>query len=167
MCIRDRASGAGLIVATDISAFRLKAARRFGADEAFRAGEYTAEKFLSLNRGRLADIVILCAGAPSAIQQAFASVERDGTILFFSAADKDAAIPLPVNQLFWRNERRLISSYGGSPKDHWEALELISSGKVKVGDMITHRLALADIQEGFRLVAEADNSIKVIIEPQR
>jgi len=33
--------------------------------------------------------------------------------------------------------------------------------------MITHRLALADIQEGFRLVAEADNSIKVIIEPQR
>jgi len=33
--------------------------------------------------------------------------------------------------------------------------------------MITHRLGLAETQEGFRLVAEARESIKVIIEPQR
>jgi L-iditol 2-dehydrogenase len=36
-----------------------------------------------------------------------------------------------------------------------------------VSDMITHRLGLAETSRGFKLVAEAKESIKVIIEPQR
>ena len=61
----------------------------------------------------------------------------------------------------------LTTSYAGSPEDHLEALELIRSGRVKVKDMITHRFGLRDIQEGFRLVSEAKESIKVIIEPHK
>jgi len=47
------------------------------------------------------------------------------------------------------------------------AIELIRAGRVPVNQMITHRLSLAETGLGFKLVAEAKDSIKVIIEPQR
>jgi len=95
------------------------------------------------------------------------SVERSGTILVFAATDKGAEIPISINDIFWRNEVTIMSSYAGSPQDHIEALKLIRSKKINVYDMITHRLGLAEIQEGFRLVGEARESIKVILEPGR
>lgn len=158
-------TGAALIVATDIIDFRLNAAKKFGADAAISAKDYSPDKLRKLNDGRLADVVILCTGAKLANLQALESVERGGTILFFAATEKDLTIPLSINNIFWRNEITLTSSYAGSPQEHIEALNLITSGKINVKDMITHRLPLEKIQEGFRLVAEARDSIKVIIEP--
>jgi L-iditol 2-dehydrogenase len=45
------------------------------------------------------------------------------------------------------------------------AIELIRSGRAKLRDMITHRLGLEETGLGFQLVAEAKESIKVVIEP--
>jgi L-iditol 2-dehydrogenase len=59
------------------------------------------------------------------------------------------------------------NSYAGPPGDTATALSLLGSGRVKVKEMITHRLCLAETGLGFRLVAEAGESIKVVIEPQR
>jgi L-iditol 2-dehydrogenase len=162
-----RINWASLIVATDIVDYRLKAAQNFGADLALHAEEDVSNRLRQINDGRLADLVILCTGAKEAILQALQSVERGGTVLFFAATDKGVTVPLSINDLFWRNEITLTSSYAGSPQDHIEALELIRSRKVRVGEMITHRLSLAEIGKGFQLVAEAKESIKVIIEPQR
>jgi L-iditol 2-dehydrogenase len=162
-----RLLGAKLVAATDISQYRIDAAKRFGADSAFNAKEYSPEKLKAANDGMLADIVILCAGARSAVEQALTSVERGGTILFFAAAEKDLMLSKSINDIFWRNEVTLTSSYAASPKEHLEALELLRSRKVNVKDMITHRFALADAGKGFKLVAGAAGSIKVIIEPQK
>jgi len=162
-----RVRGAGRIISTDISDYRLKAAKQFGADISINAKEYSADMLRSLNEGRLADLVIVTAGSPSAIEQALGSVERGGKILFFAPTDKDKRIPLPFNELFWRTEITLTSSYAGSPLDYKEALDLVSSGKFNISDMITHRLSLSEIVLGFKLVSEAQESIKVIIYPQK
>ena len=154
-----KASGAARVIATDISNYRLGLAKRFGADECIDAKKKAPEVS--------ADIVILCAGAPDAVTQALKSVRRGGTVLFFAAAGKDATIPVSINDIFWRTEVTLTSSYAASPEEHLEALELIRSGKIRVRDMITHRLPLAKAGEGFRLVEEAKDSLKVIIEPQK
>jgi L-iditol 2-dehydrogenase len=47
------------------------------------------------------------------------------------------------------------------------AIKLISSNRVPVQDMITHRLGLAETERGFKLVTDAKESIKVIIEPHK
>jgi L-iditol 2-dehydrogenase len=47
------------------------------------------------------------------------------------------------------------------------AIELMRSGRVRIEQMITHRLSLEEAGIGFRLMAEAGASMKVIIEPQR
>jgi L-iditol 2-dehydrogenase len=95
------------------------------------------------------------------------SVERGGTVLFFAPTEPGVSVPILVNDLFWRNEITLTSSYGGSPSDYAAALELMQAGKIRVKEMITHRLELAETGLGFQVVARAQDSLKVIIEPQR
>ena len=161
-----RALGAGFIAATDISDYRLEAARRFGADVAIDADEYSPDRLREVN-GLLADLVIVCTGAVPAITQALQSVERGGTVLFFAPTGPDVTIPLSINELFWRTDRTLTTSYAGSPADYAAALKLIQCRRVPVREMITHRLSLAETGLGFQLIAEARDSLKVIIEPQR
>jgi L-iditol 2-dehydrogenase len=162
-----RTSGVGYIMATDIVDYRLEAARKFGADVAVHARDYTPASLRQAAYGRLADLVVICSGATSAINQALESVERGGAVLFFAPTEPGVSIPLSINDLFWRNEITLTSSYGGSPADYAAALELIGAGKIRVREMITHRLGLAETGLGFQLVAQALDSLKVIIEPQR
>ena len=162
-----RTSGAGYVMATDIVDYRLETARKFGADVAVQAKEYKPDYLRRAVDGRLADLVVICSGAQSAINQALESVERGGTVLFFAPTEPGVTVPISVNDLFWRNEITLTSSYGGSPADYAAALELIQSGKIRVREMITHRLGLAETGPGFQLVDRAQDSLKVIIEPQR
>jgi L-iditol 2-dehydrogenase len=161
-----RALGAGRIVATDVNEYRLKAAQRFGADVVFHAQEDVPARLRQANEDRLADLVIVCTGAFPAFTQALQSVDRGGTVLFFAPTEPGVDLPVPVND-FWRNGITLMPSYGNSPLDAVVAIELIRARRVPVGEMITHRLSLAETGLGFQLVAEAGESIKVIIEPHR
>ena len=162
-----RTLGAGRLIATDINDYRLEVAQRFGADATIHAEEDLPTHLRQVNQGRLADLVIVCTGAVSAIAQALKSVERGGTILLFAPTNPGVTIPISINKLFFRNDITLTTSYAGSPADYQMALELIRASTIPVRQMITHRLSLAQTGLGFQLVTDAQNSIKVIIEPQR
>ena len=162
-----RTLGASRIIATDIIPYRLEAAQKLGADAIIYAKEDLPTRLRQVNQGSLAELVIVCTGAVSAITQALKSVERGGTVLFFAPTNPDVTIPISITELFWRTEITLTSSYAGSPADYATALELIQAGTVSISRMITHRLGLAETGLGFQLVTQAKNSIKVIIEPQR
>ncbi|MDP3733689.1 MAG: alcohol dehydrogenase catalytic domain-containing protein [Nanoarchaeota archaeon] len=155
--------------ATDISDYRLKKAIEFGADRVFHSDEFdneineykknfSKENFF-LNKF---DRIIICTGAMPAFQQAFKSVDRKGTILFFAIPNKNIEMPTLD---FWRNEITYTSSYGAAPNDLKESLKLILDGKINVKDMVTHKLPLDKIQEGFRIMADGKESLKVLIEP--
>ena len=161
-----RALGAGKIIATDINEYRLKAALRFGADSVINAKEDVPKRVKELNEGRFADIVIVCTGVMPAVNQALQSVDSGGTILFFAVPEPGINISVPIND-FWRNEIKMMTSYGASPADLSLAIELIKAHRVDVKDMITHKLAMSEAGLGFKLVAGAQDSIKVIIEPWR
>ena len=155
------------IIATDINDKKLQFAKKYGASIIINAKD--AERITKIvkenNDGRLADIVMLCTGAISAIKQGLSSIERGGTVMFFAPTDKDVIIPISVNDLFFRNDVTLTTSYAGSPKDYEDALGLIAKGKVKVRDMITDILSFDEAVKGFKLVSEAKDSIKVVLKP--
>jgi L-iditol 2-dehydrogenase len=161
-----RALGAGRIVASDPLPFRRESAQRFGADAAFDAKDDLPARLREINDGRLADRVICTAGALPAIAQALACVERGGSVLFFAPTDPGKTVPLSINDVFWKKDVTLTTSYAGSPADHVAALELIRGGTLRVREMITHRFPLAEAQEAFLTVAQARDSIKVIVRPQ-
>jgi L-iditol 2-dehydrogenase len=154
------------IIAADINPERLKLAKKFGADHIIDAKNDLPKQLKKINYGKGADKVIVCTGAKKAALTALDCVERGGTILFFAVPDPSVKIPIPITQ-FWRNEITIKTSYGAAPKDLKEALQILAQNKVNVSDMITHRLDIEEAAEGFRLVAEAGKSLKVIIEPNR
>jgi len=159
-----RAWDAKRIIATDIDEYRLKSAKKFGADFVINAKENVPEQVKKYNDGQLADLVVISTGASSAIKQGLQSVEMGGTILFFAPAEPGVEIPFPLFDL-WNKQVKMVSTYAGSPKDIAEAIELIKTKKVVVTDMITHKLPLSETAKGFKLVAQAKDSIKVVIEP--
>ncbi len=161
-----RSLGAGKIIATDINEYRMEMARKFGADSVISAHDDLPSHLLKLNSNRLADRVIVTAGADSALNSALQSVDRGGTILFFAPGGPETNLSVPFND-FWKNCITLMPTYGASPLDIEVAIELISSQRVPVKEMITHRLGLAETEQGFKLVDEAQESIKVVIEPHK
>jgi L-iditol 2-dehydrogenase len=161
-----KAYGAERIIATDLSNYRLDAARRFGADVVLDASKDVPKLVRESNSGRPADLVIVCVGSAGAIDQAFKSVDRGGTILLFAPPMPGTQVPVPLGDL-WKDEITVTMTYAGSPDDIKDAIELLWTRKVIVSDMITHRFGLADVGKGFELVAKAGESIKVIIEPQK
>ena len=162
-----RALGAGRIIATDMVDYRLNAARKLGADVTFSAMEDVPARLREANNGRLADLVIVCTGALPALQQALESVERGGTVLFFAPTAPGVSLPVPINDVFFRNDVTLTTTYAGAPADLATAMDMIASGRVQVGEMISHRLGLAEAGLGFKLTADAGDSLKVIIQPQK
>ena len=141
------------VIATDIDEYHLKKAREFGADEVVNAKEELNIK---------ADRIIICTGAMQAVKQAFNCIDKKGQILFFAIPPENVEIPTTD---FWRNEWTITSSYGAAPIDLKESLDLIKNKKVNVKDMITDKLPLNEIQKGFKIAAEAKESLKVILTP--
>ena len=141
------------VVATDINEYRLHKAKEFGADEVLHGS-----RDLNLK----ADRVIVCTGAYAAVEQAFRCVDKAGVVLLFAIPNRDIAIPIPD---FWRNELTVTSSYGAAPSDLEEALALIAAKTINIKDTITQVMPLTAIQEAFKIVAEAKESLKVVLEP--
>jgi L-iditol 2-dehydrogenase len=154
------------IVVADINPYRLHLAKKFGAKYALDAKENLFRKLKEVNDGRLADQVIVSTGATSAAQTALDCVEKGGTILFFAVPDPSVKLRVPINQ-FWRNEITMRTSYGAAPNDLEESMRILATKRLNVRGMITHRLSLSKAAEGFRLMAEADKSLKIILEPNR
>lgn len=161
-----RAAGADPVVVTELQPFRLDLARKLGATAAVDAREDVPAAVRAHNDGRGADRVIVTAAAPAALETAFGAVDRGGRILFFAPTPPETIVDLPLWNV-WRDEVTLVTSYSGPPADMQAALGLLEAGKVDVASMITHRLPLAEIAEGFRLMEAAGASMKVIIQPQR
>jgi L-iditol 2-dehydrogenase len=158
--------GAQKVFAADINLDRMKLAEKFGADHVIDAKEDLPQQLKELNNGRGAYKVMVCTGAEKAALTALECVDRGGTILFFAVPDPTIKIPIPITQ-FWRNETTIRTSYGAAPRDLEEALKILSQKRINVSDMITHRLDIREAAKGFRLVAEAGKSLKVILEPNR
>lgn len=157
-------TGAVKLIATDLNRDRLSLAKAMGAGEVMDAREEIPARLRERNDGRLADLVIVCTAAPAAIEQAFRCVERGGRVLFFATTAEGVQVPMPLYEM-WHNEVSVVTSYAASPEDLMEAIGLLERREVDVARLISHRMPLERTAEGFRLVADARDSLKVIIEP--
>lgn len=158
------ALGAGFTCAIDINEYKLDSALKFGASAVYNARDNVSELIRQDNNDMLADLVIVCTGSESALYQALDIAEQGGTILYFAPSDPGLELKLDFNR-FWWSGVSMLSSYAASPSDLKHALELISNDRINVGDMITQRIQLSEISEGFKMVEKSDNCLKVIVLP--
>jgi len=158
-----KAYGAGKIIATDINQERLDYAKRFGADKTINAKGYSPELLKEMNNNRLADEVIICAGAKQATEQAFQSYEDGGRIIFFATPPEKITTEIEW-YLHWRKHPTIKTTYGATPKANQTSYELIKHNVVDVENMITHKLPLEELAKGFE-IASKGQGLKVLINP--
>ena len=164
--ILAKAKGVERIITTDISDYRLNMARKFGATVTIKADEDVLSKIKDINENRTPDCIIVCTGALSAAKQAIECAGPGSTIIFFAVPKPGVNIEIPIND-YWRNEVTIMTSYGAAPQDLDEAYDWIKSKKMNVVDLISHRFPLSQVGEAFKTVCEANESMKVILEPNK
>lgn len=161
-----RANGAGRVFLVELNAARLaQAADLVKPDEAICAdGIDVVAAVLDLTGGRGPDVVITAAAAGAAQEQALAMAARRGRISFFGGLPKDNPVIACDSNLVHYRELTIIGANGSSPAHNAEALALIATGRVRVDDLITHRLPLESTLDALGIVSRGE-AVKVTIQP--
>lgn len=161
-----RARGAARVILIDLNPDRLAAAAALVHPDLTVATEAQdpVAAVLDATAGRGADVVITAAASGAAQEQGLRMLARRGRLSLFGGLAKDAPdITVDANLVHYR-ELTLVGVNGSTPAHNKQALDLIASGAVPVGDLITHRLPLDDVLDAIEIVARGE-AIKVTIEP--
>jgi L-iditol 2-dehydrogenase len=159
-----RRRGAGTIIAADRVPVRLAHAAEIGADAVVDVRTQTLpETVRALTDGEGVNLVIVGPGTVEAMQSGFDAAAAGGTIVLFTPADRHVTWPLSVYDAYFR-EVTITPSYSAGPDDTAEALRLLLEG-LPVEGLITHRLPLERAAEGYQLVREAKDALKVVVQP--
>jgi L-iditol 2-dehydrogenase len=102
----------------------------------------------------MVDVAIVAVGAPEAYLEAFAALAPRARIVVFSGLlpEADAGLHVSLSRLHYY-EHTVVGAYGCSFRHGEAALELLGSGRLRVDDLISHRLPLNDLERGLDIVA--------------
>ena len=120
------------------------------------------EAAISLTGGRGADIVIIGPNSISAIDAGLQCTAPGGTAVLFTPAGPGEHLTIDPNYLYFR-DINIVTSYSCGPDDTKKSLELILEGAVTAQKLVTHRFSIDETERAYRLVADAKESLKVLI----
>lgn len=149
------------VLVSEPAASRRDLALRLGAD-VVTAPEQLAGTVLEWTHGDGADVVIEASGTRPGLSDALAAVGDAGRLVVVGVAGHDLVIPVP--RLLFQGVT-LVGARGGlfSP-----AVDVVTSNRVAVRQLVSRRFDLDDVAAGFRYTAEhADQSVKTIIDVHR
>lgn len=159
-----RRMGVTQLIAADLLPERLEVSRIMGATHTVCGGEAEVREVVwELTHGRGADLAVEAVGYAATLNQSAALVRRGGTLLAFGVPH-EATYDFAFRQFFF-NEGRMINSIGPDVQHDFPiAVELVASGAIDVGPLVTHHFPLTQAQEGFSLFADRrDGVIKAIL----
>ncbi len=158
-----KAAGFARVFAVDLDDAKLAVALRLGADAAFNPKTVDVPKAIQdLTNGRGADVALEAVGAAAPIKTAIMSVKKGGTVTLIGNIAPNIELPL---QAVVTRQIRLQGSCASSG-EYPACIALLASGAIKVDEMISARVPLADGADWFkRLYAHEPNLMKVILEP--
>ncbi len=158
------AAGAREVVACDVLPEKLDLALSLGATRGFRADDPDVVAQLRAAIPGGVDIAIETASSVLALDLAWKLTRRGGTTVTCSLPNPAHQLQLPVVQIT-AEERTLKGSYLGSAvpaRDIPRFIELYRAGRLPVDRLITHRLRLAEINQGFDRLA-AGQAVRQVI----
>ncbi len=156
--------GAGKIIGTDMVDFRLEKARELGTDAIVNVSEESLkEAILTLTDGRGADTVIVGPNSIRAMNSGLQCGAPGGTVVFFTPAKPAEKLTIDPSYLYFR-DINIVTSYSCGPDDTRKSLEFIEKGIVSAQKLVTHRFSIDETELAYRTVAQAWDSLKVLIE---
>ena len=156
-----RALGAGRVLVVGRGA-RLAKAAELGHETVDFTAEEPVEAIRELTGGRGADVALECSGDPEAVGHCVDMVRKGGRVAVIGIPLEPA--PVPLRRLVL-DEIELVgvrANAGEMP----EAIAMVAGGRIPLRELITHRFALEDFAEAYRVFTErVDGALKVIVRP--
>lgn len=158
-------AGANPILAIDVQPNKLELAKQLGATHMFRSditGDLTAG--IKMVTGGGVDYAIETVGSEKVLQQAYAATRRGGTTVTTGLPHPEKMLSISAVSLV-AEERTLKGSYMGSAvpaRDIPRYIALFKAGALPVDKLLTHKLRLDEINEGFDRLAAGEAVRQVI-----
>lgn len=150
-----RTSGASMIIATDVSDYRLGLAKQMGVDHALDAKAESPESLATMIRditqGEGIDAALEMSGDPTALHLAFRAVKNGGRVSLFGIPKGQVSFDLP-NEIIFKG----IRVYGVTGRrlfDTWYRIAGLFKAGLDIRPVVTHQFPLADFAKGFDLIA--------------
>jgi L-iditol 2-dehydrogenase len=155
------------VFATDTIALRRELSKRFGAELcADPRATGIRPAVLDATQGRGADLVVVAASAPGIVEQAIRFSRPGARILLFAQTSPAERVEFSGADVCV-GERRIFGCYSASVDLQKEAARLVFSGELPVNELISDRVPLNRIREGFaRALHPSGKTLKIVVQPQ-
>lgn len=159
--------GASMIIAIDGVDERLAIARQLGADVTLNFREVdVVEEILKLTGGRGVDAAIEALGTQSTFESALRVLKPGGTLSSLGVYSSDLVIPLSAFHAGLGDNKIVTSLCPGGKERMRRLLNVVASGRVDLGLLVTHEYQLDDIVAAYDLFGhQRDGVLKVAIKP--
>src|SRR5437763_1643532 len=143
-----RAEGAAAVYGVEPNPYRRALAERMGATAVFPPGDTTVQDIRRVNGGVGVDIVLEMSGHPTAVEQGLQVLHNGGWISLLGIGDRP--VPLDLHDFVVTKSITISGIFGRRIWDTWERTSsYLSTGRVDVTPLITHRFPLDDFQEAM------------------
>jgi threonine 3-dehydrogenase len=157
-----RTAGAAMIIATDVSDYRLSLAKQLGVDHVINVSTDQPDLINRLTDGEGVDAALEMSGHPSAIHTAFRFVKNGGRVTLFGIPDAQISFDM-TNEIIFKGIR-VYGITGRKLFETWYRLAGLFKAGLNIKPVVTHVLPLERFAEGFELVARAECG-KVVLIP--
>jgi len=161
-----RVRGAENILVSEIQAPRRKTAIPTWADQAIDpANANLFETVMDATNKKGVDVIIFACSQMGLDEKFINLLAPGGRVSVFSGMSPPVAqIQLDLNLIHY-NEIKISGAYGCTAHQNTEAIKLIASGKLPLGELITNRVTLDNIEEGLEHT-QVSRTLKSILEVQ-
>ena len=154
--------GASKVVLSELSEYRLSAARTCGIETINPAKQDLLEGILAQFGPDKADYVFECVGINATMGQAIEYARKGSTIVVVGVFGDMGSINMGLVQ---DHELNLIGSAMYREEDSRKAIEIVGAGLVKFDPLITHRVKFTDYAAAYKLIDEQkDKAMKVMVD---
>lgn len=162
-----RLSGASLIIVIDSIENRLSMAKTVGADMTinFKMKDPVKE-ILEITRGRGVDVAIEALGTQQTFQSCMRVLKPGGVVSSLGVYGNDIHIPADAFYAGLGDQKIVTTLCPGGKERMRRLMEVISTKRVALKPMVTHRFKLNQIVEAYELFSsQSDGVLKVAITP--
>ncbi|MCI0364986.1 MAG: zinc-binding dehydrogenase [Phycisphaerales bacterium] len=157
--------GASTIIAIDTNEAKMKLARDFGATHTLLSDAKIQDAVRALTGGRGAEYAFEAVGLPALQELALELIRPGGMVVLAGLSPMSTGTNLP-GSVITRQEKTVKGSYYGSvnpQRDFPLLLDLYSSGKLKLDQLISRTYRLEQINEAFATMLRGEIARGVIV----
>ena len=152
------------VITSDTMDDRMAMSRRLGASAVVDARRDVVAEVRGMTGGRGADLAIVAAVGQAPFRQAIDAVRPAGRIMMFAATSPGETAELDLGAL-GAAEKEILTSYSASVDVQDQAAQLVFGREIRVLELVTHRLPLADAAGAVELASRpAPGVLKVVLQ---